>query len=70
MSESDATDAALLARTAEGDEAALRELFDRHAAWLALLLQRRTSPWLPATRGPSCPSIASPQHCSAGGSPP
>ena len=43
MTDSGATDAALLARTAEGDEAALRELFDRHAAWLALRLQRRTS---------------------------
>jgi len=39
----DVTDAALLQQVATGDDAALRELFDRHAAWLQLRLQRRTS---------------------------
>jgi len=39
----DVTDAHLLRRVGEGDDAALRELFDRHAAWLQLRLQRRTS---------------------------
>lgn len=39
----DVTDAGLLQRVAEGDDAALQELFDRHAAWLQLRLQRRTS---------------------------
>lgn len=37
------TDAALLARVGERDEAALRELFERHSGWLTLRLQRRTS---------------------------
>lgn len=36
------TDAALLSRVADGDQAALRELFNRHAAWLGLRLRRRT----------------------------
>ena len=39
----DVTDGDLLQQVARGDEAALRELFDRHAAWLQLRLQRRTS---------------------------
>ena len=39
----DVTDSHLLQQVAEGDDAALRELFDRHAAWLKLRLQRRTS---------------------------
>lgn len=39
----DVTDADLLQQVAAGDDAALRELFDRHAAWLQLRLQRRTS---------------------------
>lgn len=43
MTDSEPSDAALVARVADGDEAALRELFDRHAAWLTLRLQRRTS---------------------------
>jgi RNA polymerase sigma factor (sigma-70 family) len=38
-----ASDAELLALIISRDEAALRELFDRHAAWLTLRLQRRTS---------------------------
>ena len=33
----------LLRQVAEGDEAALRTLFDQHAPWLKLRLQRRTS---------------------------
>ncbi len=37
------TDADLVTRVAQGDESALRELFDRHAAWLRLRLLRRTS---------------------------
>jgi RNA polymerase sigma factor (sigma-70 family) len=37
------TDADLVKQVARGDEAALRELFDRHAAWLRLRLLRRTS---------------------------
>jgi RNA polymerase sigma-70 factor, ECF subfamily len=37
------TDAELLKQVAAGDESALRELFDRHAAWLRLRLLRRTS---------------------------
>ena len=36
-------DVALLALVQERDEAALRELFDRHAAWLTLRLRRRSS---------------------------
>ena len=39
----DVTDGSLLQQVAGGDEEALRELFDRHAAWLQLRLQRRTS---------------------------
>jgi RNA polymerase sigma-70 factor (ECF subfamily) len=39
----DVADGELLRQVAEGDDAALRELFDRHAAWLQLRLQRRTS---------------------------
>jgi RNA polymerase sigma factor (sigma-70 family) len=39
----DVADDVLLRQVAGGDEAALRELFDRHAAWLQLRLQRRTS---------------------------
>jgi RNA polymerase sigma factor (sigma-70 family) len=39
----DVTDGELLRQVAGGDDAALRELFDRHAAWLQLRLQRRTS---------------------------
>jgi RNA polymerase sigma factor (sigma-70 family) len=39
----DVTDGDLLQRVADGDDAALRELFDRHAAWLTLRLQCRTS---------------------------
>jgi len=39
----DVDDAVLLRQVAEGDEAALRALFDRHAAWLQLRLRRRTS---------------------------
>ncbi|WP_433219700.1 RNA polymerase sigma factor [Dactylosporangium sp. CS-047395] len=36
------SDADLLARVAAGDERALRELVERHSAWLALRLRRRT----------------------------
>lgn len=43
MGEAVPTDVRLLAMTATGDEAALRELYDRHAAWLVLRLRRRTS---------------------------
>lgn len=43
MKREEGTDADLLTRVARGDEAALRELFDRHAAWLRLRLLRRTS---------------------------
>lgn len=39
----DVTDADLLQQVAHGDETALRTLFDRHAAWLQLRLQRRCS---------------------------
>jgi RNA polymerase sigma factor (sigma-70 family) len=39
----DVADGELLRQVAQGDDAALRELFDRHAAWLQLRLQRRTS---------------------------
>lgn len=39
----DVDDAGLLRQVAEGDEAALRALFDRHAAWLQMRLRRRTS---------------------------
>lgn len=42
MSADDLTDRLLLSRVGDGDEAALRELFDRHAAWLGLRLRRRT----------------------------
>jgi RNA polymerase sigma-70 factor (ECF subfamily) len=34
-------DAALVAAAAEGDTGALRELYDRHAPWLLMRLQRR-----------------------------
>jgi RNA polymerase sigma-70 factor (ECF subfamily) len=43
MSDLAVTDAELLARVASRDEAALRELFDRHSAWLILRLRRRSS---------------------------
>jgi RNA polymerase sigma factor (sigma-70 family) len=36
------SDADLLAQVAAGDERALRELVERHSAWLALRLRRRT----------------------------
>ena len=36
------SDVQLLASIANGDEAALRELYDRHAAWLVLRLRRRS----------------------------
>lgn len=39
----DATDAQLLRQVADGDETALKTLFDRHAGWLQLRLRRRTS---------------------------
>jgi RNA polymerase sigma factor (sigma-70 family) len=39
----DVTDSELLRQVAGGDDAALQELFARHAAWLQLRLQRRTS---------------------------
>lgn len=41
MSSSDASDAELLRVVGAGNEAALRELFDRHAPWLALRLRTR-----------------------------
>jgi RNA polymerase sigma factor (sigma-70 family) len=37
------SDVELLAQVASGEEAALRELVDRHSAWLLLRLKRRTS---------------------------
>ena len=43
MTHGQATDVELLALITSRDEAALRELFDRHTAWLMLRLQRRTS---------------------------
>ncbi|MCI1747243.1 MAG: hypothetical protein LKI24_03490 [Acidipropionibacterium sp.] len=36
-----ASDAELLARISAGDEAALRELIQRHSGWLLLRLRRR-----------------------------
>ncbi|HWM73637.1 MAG TPA: RNA polymerase sigma factor [Nocardioides sp.] len=39
----DGTDAEVLRAVGEGDEAALRVLFDRHAAWITLRLRRRTT---------------------------
>ncbi|HEX5533477.1 MAG TPA: hypothetical protein VFX33_07030 [Actinomycetales bacterium] len=36
-------DSGLLGRVAERDEAALRELVERHSAWLLLELRRRSS---------------------------
>ena len=39
----DSTDAELLRAVSDGDQAALRELFDRHAAWITLRLRHRTS---------------------------
>lgn len=41
MSASTVTDAELLRRVADGDEAALRELVERHTPWLSLRLRRR-----------------------------
>ena len=41
MSASTVTDAELLRRVADGDEAALRDLVERHPPWLALRLRRR-----------------------------
>lgn len=38
----DLADVDLLALLAQGDESALRELFDRHSPWLRLRLRRRT----------------------------
>ncbi len=43
MERDEISDSDLLRQVAAGDEAALRELFDRHAAWLRLRLLRRTS---------------------------
>lgn len=43
MSAPELSDAVLLRRVASQDQAALRQLFDRHAAWLTLRLRRRTS---------------------------
>src|SRR5688572_21400243 len=37
------SDATLLVRVADRDEAALRELFERHSAWLTLRLRSRCS---------------------------
>ena len=37
------SDAALLLRVADRDESALRELFERHSAWLTLRLRSRSS---------------------------
>jgi RNA polymerase sigma-70 factor (ECF subfamily) len=42
MDGSGPADVELLAGIARGDEAALRELYERHAAWLLLRLRRRT----------------------------
>jgi RNA polymerase sigma-70 factor (ECF subfamily) len=42
MESAQASDAELLARVAAGDERALRELVERHSAWLLLRLRRRT----------------------------
>jgi RNA polymerase sigma-70 factor (ECF subfamily) len=39
----DATDAGLVTALAEGDLGAMRELYDRHAPWLAARLSRRCS---------------------------
>jgi RNA polymerase sigma-70 factor, ECF subfamily len=41
MSSPDLADADLLRQVAEGDEAALRTLMDRHVAWLRMRLSRR-----------------------------
>jgi RNA polymerase sigma-70 factor (ECF subfamily) len=43
MGESAESDAALLMRVADRDETALRELFERHSAWLTLRLRSRSS---------------------------
>ena len=43
MGHSAESDAALLVRVPDGDEAALRELFERHSAWLTLRLRSRSS---------------------------
>jgi RNA polymerase sigma-70 factor (ECF subfamily) len=40
VSANDADDGALLRRVAEGDERALRALYDRHAGWLLVRLRR------------------------------
>ena len=42
MDAPEVTDAELLRRVAGGDEPALRQLFDRHGAWLMLRLRHRT----------------------------
>jgi len=42
MEDVQVTDAELLGRVADGDEAALRALVERHTAWLLLRLRRRT----------------------------
>jgi RNA polymerase sigma factor (sigma-70 family) len=39
----DSTDAELLRAVSDGDQGALRELFDRHAAWITLRLRHRTT---------------------------
>jgi RNA polymerase sigma factor (sigma-70 family) len=43
MGHSAESDTALLVRVADRDEAALRELFERHSAWLTLRLRSRSS---------------------------
>ena len=43
MGEPAESDATLLMRVADRDETALRELFERHAAWLTLRLRSRSS---------------------------
>ena len=43
MGHSAESDAALLVRVADRDEVALRELFERHSAWLTLRLRSRSS---------------------------
>jgi RNA polymerase sigma factor (sigma-70 family) len=42
-SHQDSTDAELLRAVGDGDQAALRVLFDRHAAWITLRLRHRTA---------------------------
>jgi RNA polymerase sigma-70 factor (ECF subfamily) len=41
----DVDDTALVSRVADGDSAALRELYDRHSAWLYARLLRRCNDW-------------------------